>query len=290
AAPSSLAAAAAPWRLPAPLSRTVTLATGGRLLVLGGLDAAGGSTAAVLSIQPSTGAVARAGRLRLPTHDAAGAILGGTAFVFGGGAAMSIDDVQAFRPGPGAGGEGGIAGHLPRPRSDVVAATSGAEAMLAGGYDGQSAALSVLATTDGSHFRVLGRLPHAVRYAAAAVLGRYLYVIGGEWSGRPVPYVQRLDLATGGAAVVGGLAVPTGHAAALVLDGELWVLGGRTAVGATDAILRMDPGGTGFQPAGRLPAPVSDAGAAVLGGVGYLLGGEGATALTTSVVELRPGR
>src|SRR5205823_7377948 len=73
----------APYQLPSPVAREVVLARGSDLLIAGGLGLASASTDKTSLLNPVTGRVTRAGRLAQPTHDAAGAILAGQAYVFG---------------------------------------------------------------------------------------------------------------------------------------------------------------------------------------------------------------
>ena len=77
----------APYQLPSPVAREVVLARGSDLLIAGGLGLASASTDKTSLLNPVTGRVTMASRLAKPTHDAAGAILSGQAYVFGGGAA-----------------------------------------------------------------------------------------------------------------------------------------------------------------------------------------------------------
>src|SRR3954470_13915785 len=69
-------AADAPWTLSAPIAREVVVPSGSRFTVVGGLDAAGTSTAAVVDVDPKSGAATAAGALALGVHDAAGARVG----------------------------------------------------------------------------------------------------------------------------------------------------------------------------------------------------------------------
>ncbi len=84
----------APYQLPSGLAREVVLPAGPDLLLAGGLTRGSTSTAAVRRLNPSTGGTVRLGRLTVPTHDAAGATLGGRAYVFGGGEQSSTATVQ----------------------------------------------------------------------------------------------------------------------------------------------------------------------------------------------------
>jgi Kelch motif len=249
----------------------------------GGLRGDGVSSAAVFSLDPATGASRHVANLASATHDAGGAVLSGHDVVFGGGSATSVRTVQAFAPGT----PGLVIGQLPRPRSDLVSATLGGVAYIAGGYDGQTMARTVLATTDGRTFSPVANLPVPVRYPAIAAAGHVLWLFGGERGGTPVDVIQRVDVASHRAVVAGRLPGPLGEATAVVLDGRIYIAGGLTASGrATSRVLAFDPATLRAHPAAALPAPVADAGSAVLGGTGYLLGGETPVA-TATVTRLR---
>src|SRR5512133_25715 len=72
-APTGLRARLLGWHLPAPVAGESVLALSGRLLVIGGLDAGGASSDAILAIDPTSGSLRGEGRLAQPTHDAAAA-------------------------------------------------------------------------------------------------------------------------------------------------------------------------------------------------------------------------
>ena len=168
--PPAVESGVLPWTLAKPLSREVVVpgSGSGSVVVLGGLTTGNVSTASVSTISVPAGTAATAGSLTTGTHDAAGAVLGGRAFVFGGGAASSFSTVEAI-PLPAAGGTATatVTGQLPQPRSDDAAVTVGRTAYVIGGYDGSQADAQVLATTNGSSFRVVGSLA-----GAGAVPGR----------------------------------------------------------------------------------------------------------------------
>ena len=69
----------AAYQLPAGISREVVLARGSDLLIIGGLNQRSVTTSAITELNPVTGRTTRAGRLADPSHDAAGALLGGQA-------------------------------------------------------------------------------------------------------------------------------------------------------------------------------------------------------------------
>ncbi len=276
-----LAAALAPWHLDAALSRPVVLADAGRLVVAGGLQAGDRSLASVASIDPTSGKVVTTGHLSTAVHDAAGAVLASGPVVFGGGSTLPLTTVQTAQSG-----RGHAIGNLPRPRADLSSTTVNGVAYLLGGYDGTVADRSVLSTTDGQHFSTIATLPVGVRYGAVAAVGSTLWVFGGESNGVPVALVQRVDLSTGAARVVGHLPRPISHASAVVLGDRIYLAGGQNAGGRRLAtVWSFDPSTHGFHPAGRLPYGVSDAGAAVVDGAAYLVGGE-TPSVTRQVIRL----
>jgi DNA-binding beta-propeller fold protein YncE len=283
----------APYQLPAPLSREVALPGAGGLLLAGGLTAQGTSTDTVTSLDPVTGGTRLAGQLAAATHDAAGAILGGRTYLFGGGTLASVPTVQAFAAGAAAAAKGAIVGQLPAARSDASGVTAGPVAYVIGGYDGTSWDPRVLATRDGQHFRVAARLPVPVRYAAVAAGAGEIWVFGGQTPSGATSAIQRISPATGQATVVGHLPVPLQGATAVVLDGQVYLAGG-VAAGQTSArVYRFDPATSGVSVAGQLPVPVAYAAGAVWGagevggGVGYLIGGEDGPRAVPTVTTLR---
>ena len=257
------------------------------------------------------------GHLTIPTHDAAGATLGGRTYVFGGGEQSSVATVQELTAHQITAGHAAatVAGQLPRPRSDLVAVTRGGTAYLLGGYDGAGYDATVLATRDGRRFTVAARLAVPVRYPAVAVLGSQIWVFGGQTSHGITNDIQRIPLPgashTGAGqtvrgrgiasgAVAGHLPRPVTAAAAFTLGGRLYIAGGQTAparpgqataspsatLTTSDAVLRYQPGHPAAL-AGTLPVPVANAGAAVLGGTAYLVGGDDGVRPVPTVTELR---
>src|SRR6266542_3684342 len=325
AVPRGLPAAEAglmPWHLAAPISREVAVAgPPGRLIVLGGLTTGGGS---------ASGAVHQVGALSAPLHDAAVAVIGQHAVVFGGGSSASVATVQAFtlrgpRGRPSA-ATATTAGSMPEPRSDAVAATVGPTTYVVGGYDGARPDAAVLATTDGRTFTKVAALQIPVRYPAVAALGGKVFVFGGQaitgpHPGAPVDAIQAVDPARHTAAVIGHLPEPLAGAAAVTVGGELFVAGGESSaaqprtpgVGMTQlgpgeksagagagasssptttvsTIWAFDPAAKRLLPAGHLQVPVSHAAVTVAGGAAWIVGGESNGALVASVQMLRPDR
>jgi len=268
----------APYQLPSAISRAVVLAgSGPGLLVAGGLTTRSASTGTALWLNPVTGQTTPAGQLPVATHDAAGAVLAGRPFVFGGGSASSIATVQAAVTNA----SWAAAGQLPRVRSDLSAVTVGGRAYLLGGYDGSSYDPSVLATSNGRRFTVAARLPVPVRYPAVAALGSRIWVFGGQTPSGITNAIQQVDTATGRATVTGRLPTPLAHAAGFTLGGRVYVAGGQTTLTAahpSGQVLQYTPP-SGRAPgrtfvAGQLPVPVANAAAAVLASTAYLVGGD----------------
>ena len=263
----SVVSSIAPWHLPSALSRAGAAALpGGRVLLLGGLFASGGSSADVGVLDLETGALTSVATLASPTHDAGSAVLGGRAFLFGGGQAYPVATVEAVTlPGgssasgssasgtsggtsggaSASGGAGIVTGQLPQPRADDEAVTVAGTAYVVGGYDGSTGDTAVLATQNGSSFSTVATLPVDVRYGAVAAAGGKIYVFGGETvpggttleystptpttsppPGRQVARVQQIDPQTHTARVAGYLPRGVQGAAAFVLGGKLFLAGG----------------------------------------------------------------
>jgi hypothetical protein len=313
--PPSLEAGIEPWQLGAPLSREVVTANGGRLQIVGGLTPAGNSLSGAYSLDPKTGAVTLFGSLRAVVHDAAGTVIGSTAFVFGGGSPTTVSTVQSLAI-PSAtrstSPNGTTVGRLPQPRSDLAVATISHTTYLVGGYDGATYLPSVLATTDGRHFTTVANLKVPVRYPAVVALGDSIYSFGGQTAldvssaVGDTAAIQVIDPSTGSVQVVGQLPTALYGAAAFVLGGHIYIAGGQTADGHTlTQLYEFDEVTHRVRLAGLLPQAVAFAGYATMGSgvraVGYLVGGEVsqqtgndqagvASGTLQSVISLRPSR
>lgn len=262
-------------RLPVPLQREVALWDGGRLYAIGGLNASGASTSAVITIGRDRTAVSLASTATLPRafHDAAGVALAGRILVFGGGTSGGTDTVQEFVPGTH---RASVVGHLPVALSDLSAVRVGGVAYIVGGYAGDGSGLhrDIYATSDGVHFHVAGRLPVQLRYAAVASLGERVIVAGGEDPSGPRREVYSFSPLTGAVAKVGELPVALAHAVAFTMAGGVYVAGGADASGhALRSVYRVDPGTRAVHAAGELHEAVADAAVAVGAGGAWIVGG-----------------
>jgi outer membrane protein assembly factor BamB len=327
AAPLSLAAAESgllPWHMPEPLSReVVTTGSPGQLVVFGGLTAGATSAAGIYAVSTAAGTARRIGTLTAPLHDAAAAVSGHRALIFGGGSPVTAGTVQSF-PLAGRGAPTDV-GSLPEPRSDAQAVTMGDITYLVGGYDGSRPDASVLATTDGRSYGTVATLPVPVRYPAVAALGGRIYAFGGQivtgpHAGEPVSVIQAVDPAHRTAAVIGHLPEPLAGATAVTVDGELFVAGGESPAGArpapglgttqltgqltadagmggsslptraVSAIWAYDPASGRLLAAGQLQVPVSHAAAIAAGSTAWIVGGASDGAPISSVQVIRPNR
>jgi hypothetical protein len=280
----TIAVRSLPYRLPAPVQREVAVAAGGRVLIAGGLDAAGHSTNGVFRLDPSSGRLRPLGSMPQAFHDAAGALLGQRLFVFGGGAAQSSASVQQFdlRTKRGA-----IASRLPRALSDLSSATLGNSVYLVGGYDGRIPRREIYRTTDGRHFVLAGRLPIGLRYPAVAAVGASLVVAGGVSSSGATASVYAFDPAAGRSHLLGRLPQAVGHASAVTLGKIVYVIGGADAQGrTTGAVTAIDFGKGTIKPVATV-ARVSDAAALVLGGRALIIGGRANGRAVATIRELR---
>ena len=269
--PRHLVVRTMPWRLPGPIAREAVLPTSGvHLLVAGGLLPGDTSSATSYTLDLATGHVRRGAPLPVPVHDTAAVSIRGRAVVVGGGNAAEQAAVQAR-----SGSRWHVAGRLPSPRSDLAAVVVGGRAIVVGGYDGTTPALGeVLTSSDAVHWSRLGRLRVPVRYPGVAVLGRDIWVFGGERSGTEVRVVQRIS-PDGRVRVVGRLPTPLGHEAAAVLGHRILVAGGRTAADTLTARMWwFDPATRRFTAAGSLPHRLADSGVAQERGAVWLVGGE----------------
>jgi N-acetylneuraminic acid mutarotase len=258
-------------RLPLAVSRAVAVPRGSDVTLAGGLNSAGTSTDAVYRLDPMTDRLTRTGQLAEPTHDAAGALLRGRLYVFGGGTTSSVATIQRVVPQ----GRADVVGHLPTTRSDLAAVTVGGAAYVLGGYTGTKPAAQVLRTRDGRRLHAVSRLPVPVRYGAVVAVGHDVWVYGGEYEGHPVDAIQRVDLDSGSARVVGHLGHALSDAAAWLLADHVVLAGGRLASGhVTGRILVFGAGGTHPVAERRLARPIADGAPVTVDGVGYLVGGE----------------
>lgn len=275
--PPQLVVTAATWQLPSAVSRAVAVAAGTRLRILGGLGPGNVTSGTVWEVDPATGQSEKLAVLANPVHDASGATIGTTSFVFGGGAATESASVQAVTVDAANKASVSVVALMPAKRADSATVSVSDQVVVVGGFDGAHWVPSVLSTTDGKAFTTLAQLPTPVRYPAVAALNDKVYVIGGEVAPNEADTtaVQMIDLQTHAITPAGALQAALSHASAAVLNGTLYVFGGRSGGHATDVISTFDPATGQLHTVGHLPAPTSDMAVTTVGDTVYLVGGEG---------------
>ena len=287
--PTDIRLTPAGYQLPAPVQREVAVAYGGVIYIAGGLDAAGNSAAGVFRLQPTTGKLRPIGTLPQAFHDGAGAVIGGSLYVFGGGTGQSSAAVQAIDLSSG---RARVAGRLPMPLSDLAAVTVGTTVYLVGGWNGTTPQPTIWATTDGRTFRRAGELPVGVRYPAVAADGADLLIAGGVLgNGGETRAVYRFDTTSGRTSTLGSLPAPLGHAMAFVWNGALYVTGGRNTAGAAQrSTTKITLAGGATTSGLPLAGPLADAPIVPIGGGEMVIGGSGTTTvaqvLRSSVVTV----
>lgn len=290
AGPSRTATVAVSYRslfsLAAPVQDPATAPTGGgQFALLGGIDAAGSSTAAI--VVAGAGGQLHGASLPEPQHDAQAAALAGKVYVFGGGDVTQYDHILGFDPATTAVTP---AGTLPRPASDVAVSGDGSTAYIVGGFDGTNFLDTIIAWQPGTSPRVVGRLPVGLRYAAVAVADAKLLIIGGSTPNGASGAIYRFDPATGAVRQIGRLPQPITHGGAGVLRSTVYLVGGRgdSVDAQTAGVWAIDPSTGTVRPAGTLPQPLSDAGVISLGSSIVVAGGRTSAGARAGVGELVP--
>jgi hypothetical protein len=268
--------------LPQPISRAVAVASADGVELIGGRTTAKVSTNQLVQWAPG-GTATISGHLARRVHDSSVTLLGGHAFVFGGGDGGSVANVQEVN-----GASATMAGKLPTGRSDLSAATIGDTAYVIGGFSDTAGQPDVLATTDGRQFTKVATLPRTVRYGAVVTVGSKILVFGGEDGDRSSDAVLAIDPAKATAEQVATLPVRLSHASAFVLNGHVYLAGGETDGVRHRDIYAFDVATGRSQVVGQLPAARSDAAVAVVGSTAYLLGGETPNAVDTVVAVTAP--
>lgn len=273
--------------LPAPVEdAAIAPLAGGRLAMLGGIDAAQTSTDAIVTLSRTH--AAQQGTLPNAQHDAQAATLGSDVYVFGGGQLSTYDHILGYDPSTG---NTSVAGTLPAAASDVAVVSIGHTAYIVGGYDGASWLATIIAWSPGSQPRVVAHLPVGLRYAAVAAAGEKIIIAGGYEPNAVSDQILSFDPTTGAVSQLGHLPFPLTHASAVFVDGRVVVVGGRREENGdqTTAILAIDPVTGAVSTVGRLPQPLSDAAVALSGGRIVVAGGDNGSGPQSSILALTPG-
>jgi N-acetylneuraminic acid mutarotase len=154
-----------------------------------------------------------------------------------------------------------------------------------GGYDDHVPRAEIYATTDGTHFRLVGRLPHGLRYPAVAASGGRVVIAGGILaSGAPSAAIYAFDPGSGNVRVLGQLATAIGHASAVTVRGSVFIVGGADTAGSPVlSATRVNAKVTQL----TLNVSVADAATAQIGNEAFLLGGRRNGRAVSDVTVLR---
>jgi len=153
-------------------------------------------------------------------------------------------------------------GTLPQAISKASAvALPGGRLMVLGG-EASGASVDTVLSGPPQRLRAVGKLPAPTHDAAAALLGRFVYLFGGGQSSS-VDAVVRVER-SGAARMLAHLDEPLSDLGAAVVGGKAYLVGGYTGSRFASAVLRYGGGGTTSVVA-RLPAGTRYAGVAALG-------------------------
>src|SRR5581483_6953012 len=169
--------------LPAALHDAAAARLGGSVYLFGGGD----GVRQLDGIQRvSPGAPTTVAHLPAPSADQSAAVIGKTAYVVGGYTGTQwLDTIVAWRPGAAP----RVVGRLPVAlRYAAVGAADGRLVIAGGSTPDGTASRAVLVFDPGTrHVTRAGELPAPTTHAAAAALGRYVYVVGGRGASVDTP-------------------------------------------------------------------------------------------------------
>jgi DNA-binding beta-propeller fold protein YncE len=274
--------------LPAALMDPSYVASGGGIVLLGGLNAADTSVDTVIAAAfHGSSVIARLPSVR---HDTAAAVINRNIYVFGGGNGPSqLSDIVRVDPRAG---RSTLIAHLPAASSDSTAAAIGGTAYIVGGYTGTRWLDTIVAYRPGQAAHVVAHLPRTIRYAAVTAVGDKLLIAGGSLeNGTASDSVLVYTPSTGRVTKLGTLPAPTTHAAAAAIGNVAYVIGGRGATTGTPttAIVAVDVSRKRVRAAGQLKTARSDLAAATVGSRIIVAGGKGAGGTVATISQLAPG-
>jgi len=175
-------------------------------------------------------------------------------------------------------------GTLPRELSKAAAVgLPGGRLMVLGGETaGLSTSQLLLGTPE--HLLATGRLPDPTHDAAAALVGRFVYLFGGGQASS-VDTIVRVNASSSASVAAGHLDEPLSDLGAVTIDRTPYLVGGFTGVKFASAILRYRGGGMTTTVA-RLPEGTRYAGVAAMRGRIYVAGGLTTRGATDAVYEV----
>ncbi|HEX7627088.1 MAG TPA: hypothetical protein VF379_08510 [Gaiellaceae bacterium] len=223
--------------LPTALHDATAATLGGAVYLFGGGDGVH-QLDAILRVAP--GAATVVARLPAPSSDQSGAALGGAEYVVGGYTGTRwLNTIVRWRPGQ----QARVVGHLPQAlRYAAVAAVAG-RIVIAGGSTPLGTASDAVLSFNPATGRVarVGRLPAPTTHAAAAALGRYVYVIGGRSAtvDTPTAAIEAVDPIARKVLPAGDLSSARSDLAAVSVSGGILLAGGRGGSGTVATISKL---------------------------------------------------
>lgn len=151
-------------QLPVPVRYPAAVTFGGLIYLFGGIGPAGVPVRTVQVVDPQTGTARKLGKLPLPLEGAVAAAVGGHIYLAGGATTASAAAAAGDR--------------------------AAADAALADPHRLLSVATVWSYQRAGGRFLIAGRLPLPVANGASVVVGKRVWMIGGEYRGKPVADVQ----------------------------------------------------------------------------------------------------
>lgn len=269
---------------PAPFERIemATVAHGGEIWLVGGLNADGSASDEAWRFDPASGEWAEGPALAAPIHHAAAVSTGDELYVIGGYAGNTFDAPRTtvlVLNDAGDGWEEGVA--LPQPRAAGGAAWDGGRIVYAGGV-GLGIVSDVLALTDGEWVQLGAMRAPREHLSATSDGGGRVWLLGGR-AGSLDSNSGAVDLVEGNVVTrIGELPTARGGAAAFYLDEfGACLTGGEQPDRALDAVGCVGSDGS-VATLPSLAAAVHGHGAAVVDGVAYVILGGPQPLLTVS--------
>jgi len=237
---------------------TATVLASGRVLIVGGVNAAGTTLATAELYDPTIGRWRATGRMAMPRASQTATLLssgqvlvaGGASGPFGAGPVLSSAELYNSRTGRWA-----ATGHMHNARANHTATplTTG-QVLVAGGESGQSDGDSVLASAElydprTGHWAATGAMTQSrYNHSATRLPDGTILIAGGQGesvAGHALSNTERYEPQTGTwTATAGMTAARTGHTATLLPNGLVLVTGGnaQTTGGPTEASTELfDP-------------------------------------------------
>lgn len=261
---------------------TAVVATGGKLYVLGGFDAAGAVVAAVQIFDPAACTWSMGPALPKAVHHANAAVVDGTIYVVGAMetiAFSAIPDVWAWNPATGTAWATRASMPAGTQRGSGVAGVIDGKIYLAGGLRGGAVnELSMYDPVANTWTGGLPAVPMTRDHGCGGVVDGKLYVLGGRQGGITTQATTAYAY-TPGAGWTERAAMPTarGGTACGVVGNRIVVVGGEgnaaAASGVFPQVEAYDAAANSWATLAMMPVPRHGMGAAAIGDKVYVPGG-----------------